>query len=37
MAEQLLRLLHACGMPREDADLLHGPGPTVGAVIAVSL
>eukprot|EP00955_Chlamydomonas_euryale_P014516 156123-Chlamydomonas_euryale.AAC.1 len=33
VAEQLLRMLHACGMPREDVDLLIGPGATMGHVI----
>ncbi|EFJ40853.1 aldehyde dehydrogenase [Volvox carteri f. nagariensis] len=33
VAEQLLRLLHHCGMPPADVDLLHGPGATVGEVL----
>ncbi|GLC37776.1 mitochondrial membrane protein [Pleodorina starrii] len=33
VAEQLLRLLHHCGMPTSDVDLLHGPGATMGEVI----
>ncbi len=33
MAEQLLRLLHACGMPPTDVDLLLGPGDTMGEAI----
>ncbi|GBF90904.1 aldehyde dehydrogenase [Raphidocelis subcapitata] len=32
--DQLLRLLHACGMPAGDADLLHGRGPAMGEVLA---
>lgn len=32
--DQLLRLLHACGMPKGDADLLHGRGPAMGEVLA---
>lgn len=27
--EQFVRLLHACGMPRSDMDLLHSEGPAV--------
>ncbi|KAJ9517976.1 hypothetical protein QJQ45_004346 [Haematococcus lacustris] len=34
VAEQLLRLLHHCGMPRTDVDLLVGPGATMGEVLA---
>ena len=34
--DQLLRLLHACGMPAGDADLLHGRGPAMGAVLAAA-
>ncbi|GFR43750.1 hypothetical protein Agub_g4862 [Astrephomene gubernaculifera] len=33
VAQELLRLLHHCGMPPADADLLHGPGPTCGEVL----
>ncbi len=33
VAEQLLRLLHYCGMPATDVDLLHGPGVTMGEVL----
>lgn len=33
VAEQLLRLLHACGMPATDVDLLLGPGDTMGEAI----
>jgi len=33
VAEQFLRLLHACGAPPEDADVLHGRGEAAGAVI----
>jgi hypothetical protein len=31
--EQLLRLLHHCGMPRTDADLIHGGGATVNELL----
>lgn len=34
MIEQLLRLLHHCGMPRADADLIHGSGGVVGELLA---
>lgn len=33
VAEQFLRLLHACGAPAEDADLLHGRGEAAHAVL----
>ncbi|KAF5834870.1 putative aldehyde dehydrogenase MIS1, partial [Dunaliella salina] len=33
VAEQLLRLLHHCGMPRTDVDFLAGPGATMGEVL----
>lgn len=33
VVEQFLRLLHACGAPPEDADLLHGRGEAAHAVI----
>ncbi|GIL70881.1 hypothetical protein Vretifemale_1557 [Volvox reticuliferus] len=33
VAEQLLRLLHHCGAPPTDVDLLHGPGTTMADVI----
>eukprot|EP00983_Pelagomonas_calceolata_P113698 1160011-Pelagomonas_calceolata.AAC.4 len=33
VAEQLLRLLHHCGMPRTDVDFLAGPGSTMGEVL----
>ena len=33
MVEQLLRLMHHCGMPAADVDLLHGPGTTMGEVL----
>lgn len=33
VVEQFLRLLHACGAPLEDADLLHGRGEAAHAVI----
>ena len=31
--EQLLRLMHECGMPKEDADLIHGRGEVVSEVL----
>lgn len=31
--EQLLRLLHYCGMPRTDADLIHGHGQVVNELL----
>ncbi|GIL46671.1 hypothetical protein Vafri_3605 [Volvox africanus] len=33
VVEQLLRLLHHCGAPPTDVDLLHGPGTTMGDVL----
>jgi len=33
VAEQLLRLLHHCGMPKADVDFLAGPGSTMGEVL----
>jgi delta 1-pyrroline-5-carboxylate dehydrogenase len=33
VAEQLLRLLHYCGMPSTDVDFLAGPGATMGEVL----
>jgi 1-pyrroline-5-carboxylate dehydrogenase len=36
VAEQLLRLLHACGMPATDVDFLVGPGATAGEVLAAA-
>lgn len=33
VAEQLLRLLHHCGMPRTDADLIHGGGRVVNELL----
>jgi 1-pyrroline-5-carboxylate dehydrogenase len=33
VVEQLLRLLHHCGAPPEDVDLLHGDGRVVNRVI----
>mmetsp|Transcript_22759 Transcript_22759/g.63198 ORF Transcript_22759/g.63198 Transcript_22759/m.63198 type:complete len:571 (-) Transcript_22759:574-2286(-) len=33
VAEQYLRLLHHCGMPLGDVDLLHGPGQTMNEVL----
>lgn len=32
VVDQLLRLLHHCGMPKEDVDCLHGKGPAMGQV-----
>lgn len=31
--EQFVRLLHACGMPPGDADLIHSDGPTMHALL----
>lgn len=31
--DQMMRLLHHCGMPPADADVLHGKGPAMGAVL----
>jgi len=31
--EQFLRMLHACGMPLSDADLMHGGGEAMGRLI----
>ena len=31
--EQYIRLLHACGMPKDDVDLIHCFGPTMEALI----
>jgi 1-pyrroline-5-carboxylate dehydrogenase len=31
--EEFMRLLHACGLPAGDADLLHCDGPTFGALL----
>ena len=36
VAEQFLRLLHACGMPPSDADLLHADGPTTEALLLLA-
>jgi 1-pyrroline-5-carboxylate dehydrogenase len=33
VVEQLLRLLHHCGMPRTDADLVHGSGQTMNEIM----
>ena len=33
VAEEFLRMLHACGMPPADADLIHGSGKTVGGLL----
>ena len=32
--EEYLRLLHACGLPLADVDLIHGSGGTVGEILA---
>jgi 1-pyrroline-5-carboxylate dehydrogenase len=34
VAEQFVRLLHECGMPRTDVDMLHGPGGTMGHIMS---
>ena len=31
--EQYVRLLHECGMPKTDVDVLHAPGTTMGHVL----
>lgn len=31
--EQKLRLLHACGLPKEDVDMIHCDGSTMGALL----
>lgn len=31
--EEFVRMLHACGMPPEDADILHGLGPVVNEAL----
>jgi 1-pyrroline-5-carboxylate dehydrogenase len=31
--EQCLRLLHACGLPREDVDFVCGEGPMMEALL----
>lgn len=33
VAEQLVRLLHHCGMPRTDVDLIHGSGQVVNQLL----
>ncbi len=33
VAEEFLRMLHACGMPAADADMIHGGGKTVGGLL----
>lgn len=33
MAEQFLRLLHHAGMPKEDADYIHGNGKVVNEIL----
>ena len=33
VAEEFLRMLHACGMPPADADMIHGSGATVGGLL----
>lgn len=32
--EDFVRLLHACGLPPADVDMLHGPGATMGEIMA---
>lgn len=34
VVEEFLRLLHHCGLPMSDVDLLHGSGATMGEVLA---
>lgn len=34
--EQFLRLLHACGLPREDVDMLNCDGPTANAFLVAA-
>jgi len=34
--EQFIRMLHHCGMPKEDLDLVHGEGKTVEAILKKS-
>ena len=36
VAEQFVRLLHFCGMPAADADLLHTDGPTAEALLRLA-
>lgn len=36
VAEQLLRLLHYCGMPKTDVDFMVGPGTTMGKLLDLS-
>lgn len=31
--EQFIRLLHVCGMPRQDVDLIHSHGQTMEAIV----
>lgn len=31
--EQYVRLLHECGMPKTDVDVMHAPGTTMGHVL----
>ena len=31
--EEFLRMLHGCGMPAADADMVHGSGKTVGGLL----
>ncbi len=33
VVEQVLRMLHSCGMPKEDLDYFCGSGPTFGALL----
>lgn len=31
--EMFVRMLHHCGMPKEDVDLIHGNGKVVGEIL----
>lgn len=33
MIEMFVRMLHHCGMPKEDVDLIHGNGKVVGEIL----
>ena len=33
VAEQLLRLLHHCGAPKTDVDMVHGDGRVVNGIL----
>lgn len=34
VVEEFLRLLHSCGLPLSDVDLMHGSGSTMGEIMA---